>query len=167
MCHAIDIKGRNPLVKSVDQLKSSEMLLIILFIAVSAIGTSVQANNGPGIGGDHRRDRCMRKCPKLLDPVCAHPVGSNDKPETFSNECELHNHNCESKQKYKFSHKGECNRRCNRVCTADFRPVCAVPVGPRPGEPREFSNKCMFEVHNCRNPKQRKFFGIFTQISDW
>lgn len=61
---------------------------------------------------------------------------------------------------YTFSYKGECRPckpKCNDVCPAIFDPICAVPVIPCGcSGPKQFNNKCLLDLHNCRNPTQRK-----------
>ncbi|CAB4035375.1 Kazal-type serine ase inhibitor 2, partial [Paramuricea clavata] len=81
---------------------------------------------------------CLRKCPKILSPVC----GSNDK--TYPNECALKIAICISHGRISKAHNGRCitNKVCPAFCPNKYDPVCG-------SNGKTYPNLCSLRFADC------------------
>ncbi|KAF9079934.1 hypothetical protein BGX23_002950, partial [Mortierella sp. AD031] len=97
---------------------------------------------------------CNKVCPAVFKPVCAKLQSGESK--TFGNACELNNFNCENPtEKAQLVADAACPAPapvCNKICTADYKPVCAKLQS---GESKTFENKCVLDAFKCENPSEK------------
>ncbi|KAF9095461.1 Serine protease inhibitor Kazal-type 5 [Mortierella sp. GBA35] len=97
---------------------------------------------------------CNKVCAEIYQPVCAKLQSGAVK--TFGNACELNNFNCENPtEKAQLVADAACPAPapvCNKICTADYKPVCAKLQS---GESKTFENKCVLDAFKCENPSEK------------
>eukprot|EP00795_Rhopilema_esculentum_P016435 gene16435-7846_t len=86
---------------------------------------------------DKEKEKCILRCPKILDPVCA----SDNK--TYNSLCDMETESCLRGSSLEMVHKGECEK-CRRNCSRIIEPICA-----RNG--KTYDNICVMKREACFN----------------